>query len=143
MTTTSPIEAFLDGSPFAVIGASHRRRKYGNKVLRCYLQNGRLAYPVNPNLETVEGRACYPNLTALTEHTPIHAASIITPSRITEQVVEEAGRLGIQHLWMQPGAESDHAIQRAVELGINVIAGGPCILVVMGYDDTWSDWTEA
>ena len=48
-------------------------------------------------------------------------------------MVREAASLGIRHLWMQPGAESDEAIQAAESLGLEVIAGGPCLLVVLGY----------
>ena len=39
------IEAFLEGAAFAVVGASANRDKYGNKILRCYLQHGRQAIP--------------------------------------------------------------------------------------------------
>ena len=47
--------------------------------------------------------------------------------------MREAVALGIRHLWMQPGAESDAAVEAAREAGVNVIAGGPCILVTLGY----------
>ena len=43
------------------------------------------------------------------------------------------GRLGIQHVWMQPGAESEQAVHRAEALGMNVIANGPCALVVLEF----------
>ena len=36
---------------------------------------------------------------------------------------------------MQPGAESVEAVRAAEELGLSVIAGGPCLLVVLGYRD--------
>lgn len=127
----SRIESFLAGSPFAVVGASTDRSKYGNKVLRCYVQNGRTAFPVNPTMTEVEGLKAYANLKALPE--PVHGISIITPPRVTERVIEEAGELGIKHVWMQPGAESAKAVQRAEELGMSVIAGGACVLVVLGY----------
>jgi len=39
----------------------------------------------------------------------------------------------VKRVWMQPGAESEEAIRTAEALGMNVIAGGPCLLVVMGY----------
>jgi predicted CoA-binding protein len=61
--------------------------------------------------------------------------SVITPPEVTEQVVEEMGRLGIRHVWMQPGAESERAINRAEDLGVNVIARGAGLLVVLGYGD--------
>ena len=62
------IRAFLESGPWAVVGASNDRDKYGNKVLRCYVQKSRApVYPVNPNAEEVEGLACYPSLGALPE----------------------------------------------------------------------------
>ena len=125
------IEAFLTATSCAVVGASTDRSKYGNKVLRCYQQNGRKVYPVNPKAPDVEGLRAYPSLTALPE--PVPAISVITPPAATEQVVHEAHAAGVKHVWMQPGAESDEAIRTAEALGMNVIAGGPCLLVVMGY----------
>lgn len=116
---------------FAVVGASLDREKYGNKVLRCYQQNDHRVVGVNPKATEVEGAPCFKDLASIDE--PIHGVSIITPPAVTERVVEDAARLGIQHVWMQPGAESDEAIARAEELGLNVIAGGPCLLVVLGY----------
>jgi len=127
------IAEFLAGKAFAVVGASNDRWKYGNKVLRCYLQNGRKAIPVNPNATTVEGIAAVPDLASLEE--PVHGASIITPPEITERIVEEAAEAGVKRLWMQPGAESDRAIERAEALGLSVIAGGPCVLVALGFRD--------
>ena len=132
MTTAERIREFLASGPWAVVGATTVRAKYGNKVLRCYLQNGKTpVYPVNPRAGTIEGLSAYPSLSALPE-TP-RAVSIITPPKITETVVEEAARLGIHHLWMQPGAEDERALQLAEEHGIECIAGGPCILVALGY----------
>ena len=52
---------------------------------------------------------------------------------VTVQVVREAAALGIPRIWMQPGAESAEATRTAVELGLEVIADGPCLLVVLGY----------
>jgi predicted CoA-binding protein len=125
------IEAFLASTSFAVIGASTDRSKYGNKVLRCYMQHRRKAYPVNPRSPEVEGLRAYPSIEALPE--PVQAISVITPPAATERVVRDAHAAGVQHVWMQPGAESDEAIRTAETLGMNVIAGGPCLLVVMGY----------
>jgi predicted CoA-binding protein len=126
------IRAFLAAGPWAVAGATSDRSKYGNKVLRCYLQNAKTpVFPVNPRAQTVEGLRCYPSLAALPE--PARAVSIITPPAVTEEIVREAAELGITHLWMQPGAESARALELAREAGIEPIAGGPCILVVLRY----------
>ena len=129
--TEELIEAFLAHPPFAVVGASRDRHKYGNKVLRAYQQRGLPVVAVNPHETEIEGTRCVPRLEDIDPEPG--AVSIITPPDITEHVVEEAGRLGIRHLWMQPGAESEAALERAEQLGIEVIAGGPCALVVFGY----------
>lgn len=131
-TEAALIQDFLAAGPWAVVGASTDRTKYGNKVLRCYQQAGKApVYPVHPREREIEGLAAYPSLTALPERP--RAVSIITPPKITEAVVEECATLGIRHLWMQPGAESPRAIERCRELGLALLAGGPCLLVVLRY----------
>ncbi len=125
--------AFLAGGPHAVVGASRDRDKYGNKVLRCYLQHGRRVFPVNPQAAQIEGLAAYGDLGTLPE--PVHGISVITPPRISEWVIEQAAALGIEQVWMQPGAESIAAIARAEAAGMSAIADGSCILVELGYAD--------
>lgn len=132
-TTDDAIEAFFAGNSFAVVGASRDRAKYGNKVLRSYIQAGRRVYAVNPKADEIEGLTAYPDLASLPER--VHGVSIITPPAVTLAVVEEAARAGIRHLWMQPGAESDEAIRRADELGLELIHSGPCVLVMQGFRD--------
>ena len=133
MSVDLAIADFLTGRPHAVVGASRDRNKYGNKVLRCYMQHGRPVYPVNPHTTAVEGLTAYPDLSALPE--AVYGISIITPPRITAAVVAEAAAANIYHLWMQPGAESRQAIDRAEALGLSAIADGACILVVLGCRD--------
>ena len=128
---TDPIERFLDSPAFGVVGASPRRHKYGNKVLRCYQQNGRRAIPVNPHEPEVEGSACVASVLDLAED--VRSISVITPPPVTERVVDEAIRKGIRNVWMQPGAESERAVAACKAAGINVIADGSCVLVVLGY----------
>jgi predicted CoA-binding protein len=126
-----PIARFLESPAYGVVGASSRRHKYGNKVLRCYQQAGRPAIPVNPRAETIEGAACVGSVLELPG--AVKSISIITPPRVTERVVEEVIRSGIENVWMQPGAESDSAVAMCEAAGINVIADGSCVLVVLGY----------
>ena len=125
------IDDFLAQGPWAVAGASKNRAKYGNKVLRCYQQHGREVYAVNPHEREIEGAACFASVSALPSD--VAALSVITPPAVTERIVREAAQRGIGKLWMQPGAESAEAIDLADELGLSVIAGGPCLLVVLGY----------
>jgi len=133
LSVQSAIDGFLDGWPHVVVGPSRDRTKYGNKVLRCNMQQGRPVYAVNPHASAVEGLTAYPDFFALPK--AVHGVSIITPPHITAAVVGEAADVGIGHLWMQPGAESGEALDRARGLGLSVIADGSCILDVLGYHD--------
>lgn len=132
MDVKERIREFLAAGPWAVAGASTVRSKYGNKVLRCYQQHAMAPlYPIHPRETEIEGLPAFANLSATPE--PVRAVSIITPPAITEGLVAEAARLGIRHLWMQPGAESPRVLELAREHGLEPIAGGPCLLVVLGY----------
>ena len=55
------------------------------------------------------------------------------PPHVTEAIVPQAAEAGIQHVWMQPGAESEAAIEAGENLGLSVIGDGSCLLVVLGY----------
>lgn len=118
---------FFRAGPFAVVGASADRSKFGNKVLRAYLEAGMAVYPVNPRGGEIEGLEAFTSLADLPE--TALSVSIITPPSITERVVEEAAAHGAKAVWMQPRAESLNAIRRARQLGLEVLAGGPCVLV--------------
>ena len=128
---TDPIQDFLSGEAFAVVGASSNRDKYGNKVLRVYQQQDKTVFPIHPKETEIEGLQAYPDLDSLPE--PVHGVSIITPPPVTETIMDDIIRLGIQQVWIQPGAESETGIRKAEQAGVNVIAYGPCILVVMGF----------
>lgn len=128
------IAEFLKSGPYAVVGASTDRDKYGNKVLRAYLQSGRDAWPINPKATEVEGQPAFADLRAL-PGVP-RGISVITPPAVTEKVVEEAAALGVKYVWMQPGAESEAAVTKAEAAGMEVIADGSCFLVVVGYHES-------
>ncbi len=129
--TQDEVRDFLNGARFAVVGASKDRSKYGNKVLRAYQQAGKTVYPVHPKESEIEGETVYADLAALPES--VDGISIITPPAVTESIVRQAVDAGIERVWMQPGAESEAAIQAAKDAGLHVIAGGPCLLVAVGY----------
>ena len=132
-TIDEKIAAFLAAPAFGVAGASKNRDKFGNKVLRCYQLRGKKVVPVNPVEAEIEGAACVRSVSDLPAE--VQSLSIITPPAVTEQVVEQAIAKGIRNIWMQPGAESPAAVQLCRDRGINVIADGSCLLVVLGYHD--------
>ena len=133
MSIQEQIDKFLKAKVFGVVGASANRDKYGNKVLRCYLQHDLRAIPVNPKEPVIEGVPCV--ATVMDLPADVTSISVITPPHVTDEVVKMAISKGIENIWMQPGAESSAAIALCRENNINVIADGSCILVVIGYND--------
>jgi len=133
MSIQQQIETFLASPAFGVVGASANRDKYGNKVLRCYQQNGRKAIPVNPAQAEIEGVLCAATIDDLPAE--VQSISMITPPALTARLVPLAIAKGITNIWMQPGAEHPEAVALCRERGVNVIADGSCVLVVLGYHD--------
>jgi predicted CoA-binding protein len=133
MTIQEQIQQFLTSPVIGVVGASTDHRKFGNKVLRCYLQHGINAIPVHLNEPVIEGISCVASIDGL----PPGALSIsmITPPVVTAALVPLAIAKGIRNIWMQPGAEHPEAVTLCRERGINIIADGSCVLVVLGFHD--------
>lgn len=133
MTIKQQIEIFLTSPLIGVVGASNNRDKFGNKVLRCYLENDRKVVPVHPAQKEVEGIDCVASVAELPAE--VNSISVITPPKITEKVVQMAAEKGIENIWMQPGAQSEAAISFCQEKGINLIADGTCVLVQLGFSE--------
>jgi len=121
------IAEFVDRrNVIAVVGASRNPEKYGHKVYKDLKEAGYKVYPVNPNASEILGDRCYPSLRSLPERPDV--VTVVVPPRVTEEVVKTCKDLGISKVWMQPGSESDRAIQFCRDAGIKVVHG-VCIIV--------------
>jgi predicted CoA-binding protein len=125
MVSRDPLDEFLRGGRWAVVGASKDRSKFGNITFRELKRRGKKVYPVNKRATEVEGDICYPSLAALPE--PVDRVLIVVPPRQSESVVREAAEAGIDSVWFQPGAESDAALAYCEAHGMVAISGH-CIL---------------
>lgn len=112
----------------AVIGASNDRRKFGNRAVRAFRQQGYTVVPVNPHEATVEGLKAYASI--LDVPGPVDMASLYVPPEIGEQVIGDIARKGIGEVWLNPGAESDALVARARALDIQPIVA--CSIVAIG-----------
>jgi predicted CoA-binding protein len=126
MATKAAIGDFLAQRRLAVVGASAKKRKFGNVVLRELAAKGYEVHPVNPGAEEIDGRRCYPSLAAVAGL--VDGAVLVVPPAQTEKVVREAAEAGVRRIWMQQGAESDRAVSFCRERGIEAIHG-ECILM--------------
>ena len=112
----------------AVIGASSNRRKFGNRALRAFRDQGYTVVPINPHETEVEGLKAYASV--LDVPGKIDMASLYVPPEVGEQVIGEIARKGIAEVWLNPGAESDALIARARELKIQPTVA--CSIVAIG-----------
>jgi predicted CoA-binding protein len=124
--TKTDVERFIAQPKLAVVGVSREKLKFGSMAYRALKQKGYQVYPINRNVESIEGDRCYANLGVLPEQ--VDGVVIIVPPAETEKVVREADAAGIKHVWMQQGAESDAAIQYCQEHGLNEVHG-ECIMM--------------
>src|SRR5712692_4780071 len=124
---SSIIDDILSKQNFAVVGASRSPEKFGNQVYFTLKRAGYITFPVNPNADSIDGEQVYPSLGSI--RSPLDCVVCVVPPEITLETVKAAARLRAPYIWMQPGAESDAAVKEAISLGMQVVYGGPCIMV--------------
>ena len=113
------IEDFLNQKIFAVVGSFRNENKYAYKILKDLKRKGYQAYPVNPRIKDVEGTECFPSISDIP--IVVDVVNIVTPPKVTEEIVKQCYDKGILRVWMQPGAESEKAIMFCKEHNIKVI----------------------
>jgi len=112
----------------AIIGASRDRSKFGNKAVRAYVQQGYTVYPVNLKERQIEGLPCYRSITEIPGRPD--RVSVYVPPAVVMQLLPEIAAKGCDELWLNPGTESDEALELAARLGLNVIQA--CSIVGVG-----------
>lgn len=114
----------------AVIGASRDRRKYGNRALRAFRQQGYQVVPINPHEAEVEGLPAYPTVEDYPGH--IDEATVYVPPDAGALVMDSLARKGIARVWLNPGADDPGVVARARTLGLSPIVA--CSILAVGED---------
>ena len=102
-----------------------------NKIFKDMLLAGYNVKGIGIRSGEISGEKIYTNFNEL-EYIPDLVITVVPP-KATEKIVEKCKELNIKEIWMQPGSESDNAIKKAKEYGINVIANA-CFMIQSG---TW------
>jgi len=113
------VKDFLNQKRFAVVDSFRNESKYAFMILRKLKEKGYKLYPVNPRLDTVDGLKCYKSISDIPF--AVDVANIVTPPKVTERIVRECRNKGIYRIWLQPGAESEKAIEFCNKNKINII----------------------
>ncbi len=111
--------SFIPKQPFALVGASKNKEKYGNKVLKDLISKGISVIPINPKEKTIEGIKCYSSLALASKENSIGLVILIIPPKAAIQVIDEMHLLNLKDIWFQPGAESEEAILLCEKYNLN------------------------
>jgi predicted CoA-binding protein len=103
----------------AVVGISDKPERDSYGVAK-YLQDQLYrVIPVNPMLQRVLNRPCYPSLRDIAERVDI--VDIFRRSEAVPEIVDEAIAIGAKVVWMQLGVVNEAAAEKAEEAGLMVV----------------------
>ena len=102
-----------------VLGASADRKKFGNKSLRAYQQQGFAVYPVNPRETEIEGARVYKSVSDVPVRPDI-VTVYLPPEKLLPLLAGIAAK-GCDELWLNPGTESDAVLAEASRLGLKFV----------------------
>jgi uncharacterized protein len=126
MATLAQIEQFVAQRHIAVAGISRNPRKFGNAIFKELQKQGYSVYPISKHMQEFEGVRCYPDIYSLPSE--VSAIVINTKPEQTAVLLKEADAKGINHLWLQQGAENKEILAAIQNSTANIISK-QCILM--------------
>ena len=106
----------------AIVGASNDRRKFGNKAVRAFQQQGYTVHPVNPTQTEIEGLPAYKSILDLPVRSDL--VSVYLPPAVLLKILPDIAAKGCDELWLNPGVESDGVLAVAERLGVDLFEQG-------------------
>ena len=109
----------------AVVGFSTKPARPSHNIARQLQRFGYRIIPVRPGMSQALGEKAYPNLSAVPD--TIELVNVFRSPREVPPLVDECLRLGLKSIWMQEGAASEEAAEKAIAGGMTVVMDR-CIL---------------
>lgn len=110
----------------ALVWASNDTSKYWNKILHNLISKWHLVLPVNPKEEFIETIKCYKSLSDIKNK--IDIINLVTPAKVTLEVLKEALNLWYKKVWCQPGASDEKVLEFLKENNFDYIIDA-CIMI--------------
>lgn len=134
---------FAKGRTYAVLGASTSPMKFGNRILKWYIDHGLDVVPINPRAEQVCQLRAFKTLNEYLGSVKLGgkntvSVSVVTAPRVSYELFREVKEAKnedmIAAVWFQPGSYDDRVVDFVRnEIGLGdrgaVIYDGDCILV--------------
>ncbi len=109
----------------AVVGVSRDKKKDSRIVFEYLKNNGFTVYPVNPNVDEIEGQKCHKSILDIPDK--IDVVDIFRLSDEVLPIVEDAIKKKVKVVWMQLGIINEEAAKLARENGLRVVMN-KCIM---------------
>lgn len=128
---TSPyqenVQDFLAQKRIAVCGLSRTKDSGAGAIYLKLRSHGYQPFAIHPTAQELHGDPCYSSLSAIPGG--VDAVFIMNSPDITDQIVDEAARLGIKRVWMHnntlmPSSVSEAAVARCQAAGMTAITVG-------------------
>ena len=103
----------------AVMGHSDNPMRTSYQIAAMLRNVGYKVYPVNPNVESIDGEKCYPNLMEVPE--PIDIVDVFRRAEYLPEVVDQAIAVTAKAVWGQFGVVDEQAAQVAEAAGLQVV----------------------
>jgi uncharacterized protein len=117
----SQIKGIYQLKNIAVVGVSKNEEKPSHQVPKYLVEHGYNVIPVNPTVNEVLGRKCYPSIADIPER--IDIVDVFRKSEDVPGVIDDVlkKRDEIKVFWMQLGIYNEDAERKAKENGIDVV----------------------
>lgn len=122
-------QKFVESKEVALFGASARRKKFGNAILKELMKRGYDVYPMHLTAEKIDGIRTYRTINELPE--TVAAACVCMKPNNVAGIIEKLVDSRIQNIWFQQGADFSKYVKRLEEAGKNVVSK-KCILMYAG-----------
>ena len=109
----------LESNVIAVVGLSPDAKRPSHYVSK-YLQDvGYRIIPVNPNLNSVLGETCYPDLKSIP--IKVDMVDVFRRPEYTPEIVKDAVEIGVKFIWLQDKVINNEAASIAETNGIPIV----------------------
>ncbi|GAA6618384.1 CoA-binding protein [Scytonema sp. NUACC26] len=110
----------------AVVGHSDKPNRTSYQIAQFLRKVGYIVYPVNPQVQEIDGQPSYPSLKEVPSH--IDIVNVFRRSEYLSEIVTEAIAINANTIWAQLGISDEAAVQKALDAGMNVVMDA-CILI--------------
>lgn len=120
---SSEIAKILKSSKtIAIVGLSPKSEKDSNIVAKYLQKNGYRVIPIYPKESEILGERVYRSLLDIPKEIEIDIVDIFRKPEVIQAIVDEAKeRGGVKTIWSQLGIVNNEAMERAKELGFEVV----------------------